>query len=39
MDLMVDPVNRRLVGVHGDTWVKYVRRTRQGCSRAASSLR
>jgi len=25
MDLMVDPVNRRLAGVHGDTWVKYVR--------------
>jgi len=25
MDLRVDPVHRRLEGVHGDTWVRYVR--------------
>ncbi|GAB6392057.1 MAG: aspartyl protease family protein [Treponematales bacterium] len=25
MDLRVDPVHRRLEGVHGDTWVRFVR--------------
>lgn len=25
MDLMVDVVNQRLIGAHGDTWVRYVR--------------
>jgi len=25
MDLRVDPVHRRLEGVHGSTWVRYVR--------------
>jgi clan AA aspartic protease len=25
MDLMVDVVNQRLVGAHGDEWVRYVR--------------
>jgi clan AA aspartic protease len=25
MDLMVDVVNQRLTGVHGDEWVRYVR--------------
>jgi clan AA aspartic protease len=25
MDLMVDAVNQRLVGAHGDEWVRYVR--------------
>jgi hypothetical protein len=25
MDLMVDVVNQRLVGAHGDEWMRYVR--------------
>jgi predicted aspartyl protease len=25
LDLMVDPVNGRLTGAHGDDWVKYIR--------------
>jgi len=25
MDLMVDVVNQRLIGAHGDKWVRFVR--------------